>query len=220
MLQESVEWCHRSRGFLECLVHHDDSGQVDVHIRIGDFNVVSYLTNCRNHARFSVASSMPGSSTVMLIAVTRASGEINRLSRAGSSSAAALIRERSISVRLSGSSTRGATSRSSPIAVVCWKLVSESTRIEKWDPPGPFCNIGNSGKYFGGENLAIPGREDDQRIVVLAENILQFLKSLQMCIFASKKDSIVIRKSEKLTTRGDAECRAGVLGRWWRHDTG
>ena len=38
------------RGFLECLVHHDDSGQVDIHVRIGGLNVVTYLTNCRGHA--------------------------------------------------------------------------------------------------------------------------------------------------------------------------
>ena len=78
----------------------------------------------------SSTSSSPGSCTMTLIPPTPASRARRRAASRGSARAMARIRDRSPGSSRSASSTRSRTRMSSPSAVVCWKLVTESTRVE------------------------------------------------------------------------------------------
>ena len=78
----------------------------------------------------STVSSSPGSSTETLMPPTPPSRAMRRPARRGSARAIARIRDRSPASARTASSTRSRTRMSSPSAVVCWKLVTESTRVE------------------------------------------------------------------------------------------
>ena len=78
----------------------------------------------------SSASSSPGRFTETLIPLTPPSRAMRRAARRGSPSATARTRDRSAASPRTVSSTRSRTRMSSPSAVVCWKLVTESTRVE------------------------------------------------------------------------------------------
>ena len=76
------------------------------------------------------ASSVSGSFTVTLTALTAPSPAIRLPANRGSARAVARMRARSSASPIFSGSTRSRTDRSSPSATVCWKLVMESTRTE------------------------------------------------------------------------------------------
>ncbi len=74
-------------------------------------------------------SEVSGSVTVTLTARVRASGAIRRSRISGSASAASRMRARSAASSGLSAGTRSCTARSSPSAVLFWKLVMLSTRV-------------------------------------------------------------------------------------------
>ena len=79
--------------------------------------------------RPSTNTPSPGGRTVTLMPPTAPSRAMRRAARRGSARAMARIRDRSPASPRAASSTRSRTRMSSPSAVVCWKLVRESTRV-------------------------------------------------------------------------------------------
>ena len=120
----------------------------------------------------SSASSSPGSCTMTLIPPTPPSRARRRAASRGSARAMARIRDRSPGSPRTASSTRSRTRMSSPSAVVCWKLVTESTRVEYGDLPGLLGEPCHRLEREGRGGVAVLRRDGEEDVAALPVRVL------------------------------------------------
>ena len=148
----------------------------------------------------SRVSSSPGSRTITLTPLTPPSRAMRRAASRGSARATARIRDRSAASARIASSTRSRTTRSSPSAVVCWKLVRESTRVEYGNLPGPLGEPGSRVEGQGRRGVPVAGDDGEEDVAGLGVRVLQCFEGEELRVVLVEIDAIVRREFEEPRT--------------------